>query len=92
MEKHPEFELLAPAPFGLVCFRHRPPEMAADDPRLDRLNQELLEQVNADGRVHLTHTTLDGRYTIRLSVGQLNSSAREVDLAWTLFSEAVEKK
>jgi aromatic-L-amino-acid decarboxylase len=88
VEEHPHFELLAPAPFGLVCFRCRPPGMAGDDPHLDQLNRELLEKVNADGRVHLTHTSLGGRYTIRLSVGQLNTTATEVDLAWKLFSEA----
>jgi len=90
VEKHPDFELLAPVPFGLVCFRYRPPGYEAGDPGLDRLNRELLEQVNADGRVHLTHTNLSGRYTIRLSVGQLNTSAKEVDLAWTLCREAAE--
>ncbi len=89
VEKHPQFELMAPAPFGLVCFRCRPPGTAADDPALDRLNQQLLDRVNADGRVHMTHTRLGGRYTIRLSIGQLNTSAAEVDLAWKLFCEAV---
>jgi aromatic-L-amino-acid decarboxylase len=88
VEEHPHFELLAPVPFGLVCFRCRPPDVAGDDPHLDQLNRELLEKVNADGRVHLTHTSLGGRYTIRLSVGQLNTTATEVDLAWKLFSEA----
>lgn len=90
VEKHPDFELLAPVPFGLVCFRYRPPGYEAGDPRLDRLNRGLLEKVNADGRVHLTHTDLGGRYTIRLSVGQLNTSSKEVDLAWTLCREAAE--
>lgn len=90
VEEHPHFELLAPAPFGLVCFRFRPPDTAADDPALDRLNQRLLDRVNADGRVYLTHTRLGGRYTIRLSIGQLNTSAAEVDLVWKLFCESVE--
>jgi len=91
VEEDPRFELMAPAPFGLVCFRCRPPGRDPGDQRLDELNRRLLADVNADGRVHLTHTALGGRYTIRLSIGQLNTTAAEVDLAWKLVSEAADR-
>ena len=55
------FELAAPAPLNLVCFRHR----GGDD-----LNRRLLETLNQTGRLYLTHTVLKGRYTLRLCVGQ----------------------
>lgn len=84
-----DFELLAPAPLGLVCFRYRPAAVAADDPRLDALNRELLARVNASGRVFLTHTVLGGRYTIRLAVGQRCTEREHVEEAWRLVREAV---
>jgi aromatic-L-amino-acid decarboxylase len=85
----PDFELLAPAPLGLVCFRYRPPGTAADDPGLDERNRELLARVNASGRVFLTHTVLGGRYTIRLAVGQRCTEREHVEEAWRLVREAV---
>jgi aromatic-L-amino-acid decarboxylase len=72
------FELAAPAPLNLVCFRHR----GGDD-----LNQRLLERLNQSGRVYLSHTRLADRYTLRLSVGQTHTEARHVEDAWRLIQE-----
>ena len=88
VEAAPDFELLAPAPLGLVCFRYRPAGTAPDDPALDGLNRELLARVNASGRVFLTHTVLGGRFTIRLAVGQRCTEREHVEEAWRLVREA----
>jgi aromatic-L-amino-acid decarboxylase len=88
VEASPEFELLAPAPLGLVCFRHRPPELAPDDPALDERNRRVLERVNASGRAFLTHTVLRGRFAIRLSVGQRCTEHSHVAEAWRLLQAA----
>ncbi len=82
----PDFERLAPVPFGLVCFRYRPPDVAEEE--LDRLNERLLTAVNATGRVFMTHTRLGGRYTIRLVIGQRATERRHVEEAWGLLREA----
>ena len=82
----PDFERLAPVPFGLVCFRYRPPGLAEEE--LDRLNERLLASVNATGRVFLTHTRLGGRYTIRLVIGQRATERRHVEEAWGLIRAA----
>ena len=82
----PDFERLAPVPFGLVCFRYRPPDVAEEE--LDRLNERLLTAVNATGRVFMTHTRLGGRYTIRLVIGQRATERRHVEEAWGLIREA----
>ncbi len=88
VEAAPDFELLAPAPLGLVCFRYRPSGAPPDDPAVDALNRELLVRVNASGRVFLTHTVLGGRYTIRLAVGQRGTEREHVEEAWRLVREA----
>jgi aromatic-L-amino-acid decarboxylase len=67
------FELAAPAPLNLVCFRHKGGDTA---------NQELLERLNRSGALCLTHTKLNDRFTLRLSVGQTNTQARHVEQAW----------
>ena len=81
----PGFEVMAPVPFGLVCFRWRPAGL--DDAETDRLNAALLARVNASRRVHLTHTRLAGRYTIRLVVGQRETTREHVAEAWRLVRE-----
>jgi aromatic-L-amino-acid decarboxylase len=67
------FELAAPAPLNLVCFRLKTG---------DEANRRLLEQLNQSGELYLTHTVLDGKYTLRLCVGQTWTEARHVERAW----------
>jgi aromatic-L-amino-acid/L-tryptophan decarboxylase len=87
IEATPNFELLAPVPFGLVCFRFRPPGEVASS-AIDEANRELLARVNSTRRVHLTHTLLDGRYTIRMAIGQRQTKLEHVEEAWRLIQEA----
>jgi aromatic-L-amino-acid decarboxylase len=88
IEKTPKFELMAPVPFGLVCFRYRPSELEPSDAAVDDLNRELLRRVNATRRVHLTHTELGGRYVIRMAIGQRQTERAHVAEAWELINEA----
>ena len=82
IEEDPRFEVAAPHPFSLVVFRAVPPGDA--DP--DDWNQTLLEAVNRDGRVFLSHTTVDGRYAIRLAVGSARGTEQAVQEAWSLLT------
>ncbi len=77
----PAFELAAPAPLNLVCFRLRDGGDAA--------NQALLERLNASGKLYLTHTVLDGQYTLRLSIGGTLTEARHVEAAWARIRESI---
>ncbi len=83
---HDDFEVMAPVPFGLVCFRHRRSGKSEKD--LDAINQRLLERVNATRRFHLTHTRLDGRYAIRLVVGQRTTAREHIDAVWAEIQRA----
>jgi aromatic-L-amino-acid decarboxylase len=87
IRRSPKFELMAPVPFGLVCFRFHP-SSARDPLVLDQLNRELLRRVNSSGRVHLTHTELDERFVIRMVIGQRLTARQHVDEAWELIQGA----
>jgi aromatic-L-amino-acid decarboxylase len=76
---HPKLELAAPAPLSLVCLQHRDG---------DEATKALMEAVNADGGVFLTHTVLGGRYTVRISIGTLATERRHVDRLWELIDVA----
>ena len=67
------FQLAAPAPLNLVCFRHKAG---------DAVNQNILDGLNRSGHLFLTHTKLDGKMTLRLSVGQTHTQSRHVENAW----------
>lgn len=85
IEASPAFELLAPVPLNTVCFRFHPGRGTAaspDEPELDRLNKALEHEVNATGRIFITHTRLRGRYTLRFAIGQTGTAERHVREAW----------
>lgn len=67
------FELAAPAPLNLVCFRLK---------ASDEANQRLMDSLNRSGDLYLTHTRLEGKLTLRLCVGQTNTTARHIEDAW----------
>ena len=78
VEADERFEIAAPAPLNLVCFRHRGG---------DEVSRELLERLNRSGDLYLTHTVLDGRYTLRLCVGQTRTEEQHVTKAWRRIQE-----
>ena len=76
------FEVAAPAPLNLVCFRHRGG---------DQRNEELMNRLNSSGDLYLTHTRLDGRFTLRFCVGQTNTTQRHVEQAWRRIQQEADK-
>jgi len=74
--EEPGWELCAPRHFSLVCFRHE---------GSDELNEALLERVNASGDVFLSHTRLDGRYVVRLAIGNARTTEDDVRFAWEVL-------
>ncbi len=82
--QHPEFERLAPTPLSVICFRARPSHIHDDEEALNAFNERLLQRLNAGGEIYLSHTTLDGRYTLRLAIGNVRTEERHVARAWEL--------
>ena len=78
VQNDPRFELAAPVPLNLICFRLRSGD--AD-------NQTLMDQLNQGGNLYLTHTRLDNKLTLRLCVGQTQTEARHVERAWQLIQQ-----
>ena len=76
------FELVVPPPLNLVCFRHAGG---------DEISRALLEDVNRSGAMFLSHTVLNGRYTLRLCVGQTYTEERHVRAAWETLNRAAER-
>ena len=79
-----DFELLAPVPFSVVCFRWTPPGLHGDG-LIDSANEQLLDSINRSGEVFLSHTRLDSKFVIRLAVGNLHTSEVHIQRAWDLM-------
>ena len=75
------FERVAPVPFSVVCFRLR-------GDATDEDHQRLLDTINASGDVFLSHTRLEGRFVLRLAIGNLHTTERHVARAWELLNSA----
>ncbi|HEX8652869.1 MAG TPA: pyridoxal-dependent decarboxylase [Pyrinomonadaceae bacterium] len=87
-----DWELLAPVPFSLVCFRARPLLIVESmreerEARLDRLNETLMNNVNATGQAYLSHTRLNGALALRLAIGNLRTSEEHIRRVWELLNE-----
>jgi aromatic-L-amino-acid decarboxylase len=79
LRDEPGWEICAPRHFSLVCFRH----LGGDE-----LNEAIVEQVNRSGELFLSHTRLDGRYVIRLAVGNERTTPEDVSRAWSAIRDA----
>jgi aromatic-L-amino-acid decarboxylase len=90
-EQSPDWELLAPTPFSLVCFRACPPkeheEAATRAARLDALNENLMNNLNATGAAYLSHTRLNDVFTLRLAIGNIRTTEEHVSRVWKLLNE-----
>lgn len=81
---------VAPVPFSTVVFRFAPPGVEGEEQ--DRMNLEILEEVNRGGRAFLSHTRLHDRICLRLSVGNLRTREEHLDRAWGLLTEAAARR
>jgi len=79
VDAEPGWELCAPRPFSVVCFRRD---------ASDEMNAALLERVNATGEIFMSHTKLNGRYVLRLAIGNEHTTLDDVRRAWDVIRAA----
>ncbi len=91
IEESPDWELMAPLPLALVCFRACPiidaESEAARNGRWDVLNEAIMHGVNATGKALLSHTKLNDKITLRLSIGNIRTTEKHVRQVWELLNE-----
>ena len=77
VESDPDWELVAPQRFSLVVFRHKGSDAA---------NEEIVERANRTGEMFLSHTKLEGRYAMRLAIGNARTTEADVRRAWEVLN------
>jgi aromatic-L-amino-acid decarboxylase len=84
------FERIAPVPFSVVCFRYHPNEIS-DETKLEKFNAQIIERINATGELFLSHTKLNGRYTIRIAIGNIATTEKHIKRLWELLKAEADK-
>ncbi|MEM7020841.1 MAG: aminotransferase class I/II-fold pyridoxal phosphate-dependent enzyme, partial [Pseudomonadota bacterium] len=82
VEADPDFEMMAPTPFNLVCFRH----IGGDE-----INETLMNQLNDTGELYFTHTKLGDKFTLRMAIGSTRTREPHVEKAWQLIQQTAQE-
>jgi aromatic-L-amino-acid decarboxylase len=85
ISKEVDFEILAPVVICVVCFRYHPSGYCEE--KINDLNEELNHRLNDTGKLYLSHTVLNGKYTLRMVTAQTNVTLGHVERAWLLIKE-----
>ena len=71
--------MAAPTPFSLICFRY----LGSDNE-----NRALLEAVNSSGKAFLSHTVLNGKFVLRLAIGNIATQWEDLEETWNVIRQA----
>jgi aromatic-L-amino-acid decarboxylase len=83
ISKEADFEILAPVVISVVCFRFKP--SGYNEEQTNGLNERLNHLLNDSGKIYLSHTVLNGKYTLRMVTAQTNVTLEHVEKAWALI-------
>jgi aromatic-L-amino-acid decarboxylase len=86
VRREPHWQVVAPVPLSVVCFRYSPPGVSPE--AADALNMAILDRVNRTGHAYLSHTKLGGRVILRLAIGNVRTDEGHVARAWELLQNA----
>lgn len=84
IDDHPDFERMASAPFSTVCFRVHPVTMN-DERMIEWMNEKLLQNINDTGKLFISHTKLNGKFVLRLTISGIRTEERHIKEAWELI-------
>ncbi len=90
LHAEPHWEVLAPHPLSVVCFRYAPGSL--DETALDALNASIVDRVNASGEAFISQTKIGEKYAIRLAIGNLRTQRGDVECAWAILKRAAKER
>ncbi len=85
IERSDDWEMMAPVPFALACFRAAPKGYSEEE--LNVLNEKIMSDINASGKAYLSHTKLNGKFVLRLSIGSIRFEERHLEEIWELLND-----
>jgi aromatic-L-amino-acid decarboxylase len=89
VDTQPLLERASPAPFSVVCFRAIP-DGVNDQDELDDFNKKLMEEINASGKIYLSHTRLDDGIALRVAIGNIGTGSEDLEECQTLILKGLQ--
>ncbi|MCF8369548.1 MAG: aminotransferase class I/II-fold pyridoxal phosphate-dependent enzyme [Bacteroidales bacterium] len=86
VDENEDFELITPRTLSLVCFRYNPSGIKNEE-AINQMNEKLLHSINSQGKMFLSHTRLNGKYTLRMVFGQTNVERKHVSRAIKIIGQ-----
>lgn len=90
--RHPDWRCPVSSPYPLVCLRCEPPELAGDRKLLDKLNARIVADINAEGTAFVSHSVIREGYVIRVSIGNIHTTAADVRRVWDVITGAADRQ
>ncbi len=87
VDSHNIFVKLAPVPFSTVCFRAEPEGMSEE--KLNAFNKKLMDKINESGKIFISHTVLNGKFTLRFVVSSIRTEERHINNAIKIIDETL---
>ncbi|MFC1555182.1 pyridoxal phosphate-dependent decarboxylase family protein, partial [candidate division KSB1 bacterium] len=87
VEHSVDFEIMAPVPFSVICFRLNPSGKNLNEEEIEKINTKLMNEVNKTGKIYISHSKLKGKYTLRFAIGNFKTTENDVISAWDLIEK-----
>ncbi len=85
IEAENNFKVMAPVHLNTVCFCFQPEGLTVE--QANKLNEKINHTLNDAGRIYLTHTTVNGRYVLRMVTAQTGVTEHHVLDAWEMIKD-----
>jgi len=89
-----DFELLAPAPLSIVCFRYTGKNgiYSGNEQKLEEINERILEDIENDGRIFFAGTRIDGKASLRINLTNHRRTKEDIDFLFKVLREIAHNK
>lgn len=89
IEESDDFELLAPIPLSIVCFRYtgKKGKHAGNEKMLEEVNERILYGIEKDGRIFFAGTKINGRTSLRINLTNHRRTKKDIDYLFTVIRE-----
>ncbi|MFO7852835.1 MAG: pyridoxal phosphate-dependent decarboxylase family protein [Bacteroidota bacterium] len=93
IEEADDFELMAPVPLSIVCFRYtgKNGQYSGDEKQLDLVNEKILEGIEKDGRIFFAGTKIKGKTSLRINLTNHRRKKEDIDFLFTVLREIATK-
>ena len=85
--KNKDFEITANQNINMINFRYNPKSSKYSDKDLNYINKNLVKKLNKTGKIYISHTIINGVYSIRMPIASTTIEKNNLDNSWELIQK-----